>query len=86
MKYIKTYETFIPEYGKDWKIGDVVVAIKNMYAGGSNWLKEGEKYIIQDIVGDRIRVETNFLFLHDKGNFVTPEEWELGLDTNKYNI
>jgi hypothetical protein len=50
------------------KVGDIVVAKKNLYAGHSSWIKEHEKYFIIDIVRpynmeddlrDKIRVSIN---------------------------
>ena len=35
-----------PEYGSNWKIGDIIVAIQTKYASDGHWLHEDYKYEI----------------------------------------
>ena len=46
--FIKTYENFFKS-PEDWKVGDIVVALRDIHAGGSSWINKDEKYVIVDI-------------------------------------
>lgn len=46
MKYIKQFEIHNPNYGSDWKIGDIIVSTITKYASDSKWLHEDYKYEI----------------------------------------
>jgi hypothetical protein len=96
MKFLKTFENIIPEYGDDWEIGDIVVAIETKYGFGAKWLHEDYKYEIIDIAENNcIKVkELNHPYDDDpiidvyfyRNHFITLEEWELSQDINKYNL
>ena len=111
MKYIKKFEIYrsnwkngihYTEYGSDWKIGDIIVAILTKYASDGHWLHEDYKYEIVEFahVNTTVKVKEHGLqhsFRHAgpglilnayffKDNFITLEDWELKNTTDKYNL
>lgn len=85
---IKKFEAFISDTNKDYDHEDIVVAIRD----GSEIIK-GRKY---RLAYPQPTIDNYYIFVHDlynnericshKNNFVTELEYELGDDTNKYNI
>lgn len=86
---IKKFEAFISDTNKDYDHEDIVVAIGD--DGGR--LKIGKKYRLLYPQPDG---SGNYLYVHDlynnerigshKTNFVSEIEYEIGNNTNKYNL
>lgn len=55
MKNLKYFENF--DENKDWKIGDILIALENRYLYHGNWQKKGVKYRIKNFENNRILVQ-----------------------------
>jgi hypothetical protein len=97
MKYLKTYESWYsysgPEYGADWKVGDIVVGKFQKYVDNTDWILPGEKYEILSINHRNTTIEVKnvsnnrvYTSSWSKDYFMSEKEYELQQQQNKYNL
>jgi hypothetical protein len=97
MRHLKTFEAWYedtePEYGADWKVGDIIVGNIQMYTDNTDWIIPGERYEIlgfnHNNTSVKIRnIKNNRVYVSSwlKTNFITEENWELQQQQNKYNL
>jgi hypothetical protein len=101
MKYIKKFEDINESLFKskdEWKVGDIIVATKNMYDRSTRWIIKDHKYKITEIekndppLKDRMLLtdmngdDYDYHYHYFKDDFIDLEQWEILNNIDKYNL